>query len=101
MQTKQYHFQKFSFSLGFFSSNLSKETLGQELLIKGASKKTIIDRNFFSSLLESEHFFKLCISKNMHVQYTYNQAFLKDLPCILSTYSATYADIVRCDGILH
>lgn len=57
MQTKQYHFQNFSFSLGFFSSNLSKETLGQELLIKGASKKTIIDRNFFSSLLESEHFF--------------------------------------------
>lgn len=37
----------------------------------------------------------------MHVQYTYNQAFLKDLACILSTYSATYADIVRCDGILH
>lgn len=68
MQTKQYHFQNFSFSLGFFSSNLSKETLGQEL-IKGASKKTIIDRNFFSSLLESEHFFLNFVFKKI---YMYN-----------------------------
>lgn len=75
MQTKQYHFQNFSFSLGFFSSNLSKETLGQELLIKGASKKKqLLIETFFQVFWRANIFFKLCISNNMHVQYTYNQA---------------------------
>lgn len=108
MQTKQYHFQNFSFSLGFFSSNLSKETLGQERLIKGASKKTIIDRNFFSSLLESEHFFlnfvfqKICMY-NIHIIRHFSKTFRVSCPLTappMPTLSGVTAFSTKIEAII-